>query len=59
MGWETVAEFIRHNLLRASLVLAASLIGLQFETGPWGDFFLSLVLFGLVAYWGYSKGTRT
>lgn len=53
MNWSnTVAEFIRHNLLRASLVLGASLIGLQFETGPWGDFAISLVLFGMVAYWG-------
>jgi hypothetical protein len=44
----TVVEFIKHRLLASSLVLAASLIGLQVETGPWGDFAISLVLFALV-----------
>lgn len=44
----TIIEFVKHRLLATSLVLAASLLGLQIETGPWGDFAISLVLLGLV-----------
>lgn len=59
MTWgETIAEFIRHNLLRATVVLILALIGFQFETGPWVDFGLSVAIFVVAAWWGSKRATR-